>query len=119
MSSKQLICSICTVHVQSRCTSCISLNAKIFFIESKIHIYQNVATKNAHAGVCYLIKESSIEIHIQYMARWRFRKVYRYPWLFVVKTTHTTYICQFNYEYITLEYRQPSFINFQCVLRRQ
>ena len=46
----------------SFCTSCISLNVKIF-IGSKLHTYQNIAAKKAQAGV-YLIKESSIEIHI-------------------------------------------------------
>ena len=64
MSPKQLICSICTIHVQSRCTSCISLNVKNIFIQSKLHTYQNIATKKAHAGVCYVIKESSIKIHV-------------------------------------------------------
>ena len=64
MSPKQLICSICTIHVQSRCTSCISLNVKNIFIQSKLHTYQNIATKKAYAGVCYLIKKSSIKVHI-------------------------------------------------------
>ena len=64
MSPKQLICSICTIHVPSRCTSCISLNVKNICIQSKLHTYQNIATKKAHAGVCYLIKKSSIKIHI-------------------------------------------------------
>ena len=64
MSSKQLICSICTIHVQSRCASCISLNVKNIFIQSKLHTYQNIATQKSHAGVCYLIKKSSIKIHI-------------------------------------------------------
>ena len=27
-------------------------------------MYQNIATKKAHAGACYLIKKSSIKIHI-------------------------------------------------------
>ena len=45
MSPKQLICSICTIHVQSRCTSCISLNVKNIFIQGKLHTYQNIATK--------------------------------------------------------------------------
>ena len=26
--------------------------------------------------------------------------------------------CHFDFQYITVEYRQPSFVNFQCVLRR-
>ena len=64
MSPKQLICSICTIHIQSRCTSCIALNAKNIFIQSKRHTYQNIATKKAHADVCYLLKKSSIKIHI-------------------------------------------------------
>ena len=64
MSPKQLICSIYTIHVQSRCTSCISLDVKNIFIQSKLHTYQNIATKKAHAGVCNLIKKSSIKIHI-------------------------------------------------------
>ena len=52
------------IHVQSRCTSCISLNVKNIFIQSKRHTYQNIATKKAHAGVGYLIKKSAIKIHI-------------------------------------------------------
>ena len=48
----------------SRCTSCISLNVKNIFIQSKLHTYQNIATKKAHAGVCYLIRKSSVKIHI-------------------------------------------------------
>ena len=64
MSPKLLTCSLSIRHVQSRCTRCISLNVKIFLIGSKLHTYQKIATKKAHADVCYLIKESSIEIHI-------------------------------------------------------
>ena len=33
-------------------------------MQSKLHTYQNIATKKAHAGVCYLIKKSSMKIHI-------------------------------------------------------
>ena len=29
-------------------------------------------------------------------------------------TTHTIHKSHFNYEYITVEYKQPSFVNFQC-----
>ena len=50
------------VDVQSRCTSCISLNVKNIFIQSKLITYYS--NKKAHAGVCYLIKKSSIKIHI-------------------------------------------------------
>ena len=64
MSPKQLICSLCTIHVQSRCTSCISLNVRNSFIQSKRHTYQNIATKKAHAGVCHVIKKNAIKIHI-------------------------------------------------------
>ena len=33
-------------------------------MQSKLHTYQNIATKKAHAGDCYLIKKNSIKIHI-------------------------------------------------------
>ena len=64
MSPKQLICSLCTIYVQSRCTSCISLNVRNIFIQSKLHTYQNIATKKAHAGVCYVTKKTSIKVHM-------------------------------------------------------
>ena len=32
--------------------------------------------------------------------------------------TYNTQISLINYEYITVEYKQPSSVNFQCVLRR-
>ena len=43
-----------------------SLNVRNIFIQNKLHTYQNISTKKAHAGVCYLliIKKSSIKIHI-------------------------------------------------------
>ena len=30
------------------------------------------------------------------------------------KTTHIIHKCRLNYEYINVEHRQPSFVNFQC-----
>ena len=33
-------------------------------MQSKLHIYQNIAAKKAHAGVCYVIKKNSMKIHI-------------------------------------------------------
>ena len=116
MSSKQLICSISTMHVQSRCTSCISLNIKNFVIGSKLHTYQNIATKKAHAGVCYLRKESSIKIHIPCQVG-DFRKYTGSLAFSTYQTTHRIHKCHFNYEYITVEYRQPSFVNFQCACK--
>ena len=40
------------------------LNVRNIFIQSKLHTYQNIATKKAHAGVCHVIKKNSIKIHI-------------------------------------------------------
>ena len=31
-------------------------------------------------------------------------------------TIHMIHKCHFSYEYIAVEYRQPGFVNFQCVL---
>ena len=33
------------------------------------------------------------------------------------KPTHIIYKYHFNYEYVAVEYGQPRFVNFQCVLR--
>ena len=107
MPPKQLICSICTMHVQSRCISCIFLNVKKFFIGNKRHTYQNIATKIPHTGVCYLIKESLIEIHIHCTwPRWGFQKVYTFPCLFIVQ--NHTYNTQMSLQVrnITVECRQ-------------
>ena len=50
--------------MHNACSKSISLNVKNIFIQSKLHTYQNIATQKAHAGVCYLIKKTSIKIHI-------------------------------------------------------
>ena len=90
MALQQLICSIFTIYVHCRCRNSISLNVKFFFIGSKLHTYQNISTKNSHAGVCYLIRESPIEIHIP-GSRWRFQTLQGFPFLFIVhKRTYNT-----------------------------
>ena len=72
----------------------------------------------AHAGVCYLIKEAgSIKIHIPGQDG-DFRQCTGRHAFSSSITTHIIHKSHFNYEYITFEYKQPSFVNFQCVLRR-
>ena len=78
MSPKQLICSICTIRVQSRCTSCISLNVKNIFIQSNLHTYQNIATTKSARWRLLFNKEKFIK-NTHTWPRWRFQKVYRFP----------------------------------------
>ena len=114
---KQLICFTCTIYVQSRCTSCISLNVEYFFTGSKLHTYQNITTKIAHDLLQYLVKESSIELHMPGQDG-NFRKYagsLAFPSSII---THITHKCHFTYEYITGEYKQPSFVIFQCVFSK-
>ena len=83
--------------------ACMSLNVRNIFIQSKLHTYQNISTKKAHAGICYLRKKSSIKIHIP--GQDGISESRQVPLPILSKTTHIMQKCHFNYEYITVEYR--------------
>ena len=73
-----------------------------------------MATKIPHAGICYLIKESLIKIHIPGQDG-DFRQCTGLLAISSSVTTHIIHKSHFNCEYITVEYKQPSFVNFQSV----
>ena len=75
-----------------------------------------MATKIAHAGVCYVMKESSIKIHIPDQDG-DFRQCSGLLAVSLSITTHRIHKSHLNYEYIAVEYRKPSVVNSQCVLR--
>ena len=78
-----------------------------------------MATKIAHAGVCYLIKK--VQCKCTYLAKMAISDSVQVALPFQFSSSITIHIIHksdFNYDYITVEYKQPSFVNIQCVLRR-
>ena len=75
-----------------------------------------MATKIAHADVCYVMKERSIKIHIPDKDG-DVRQCAGRLAVSLSITTHIIHKSHRNYEYIAVEYRKPSVVNSQCVLR--